>query len=246
MVSQRRLRKTLCIAALLAFIAIIGAPAAMGQTLQMSAGVTFPSTVIVGQEDLAVSINAKNDSILGGTYSTSIVERLDLMTLQVSCTNNSIPCAVPENPPVFVISSASGTGAAGSACAGVTFTIAPTANPGEYTFTPQSQVLLTLDTTPLDPLESRCIVDFTVDVVNAPATDANLGQPGLQTAQSNQASGVVVGGDNDGQSVSGTGPDLTTVESCSIEITKEVGVRAERRYLYTVRRPVHGLQCLHR
>src|SRR5262245_52584038 len=87
-------------------VALVTPQVTLAQTFEMSAGVNYPSPVVVGTNNVAVSITGANNSTLGGAdYSTSITIRMTQMKHQVSCTINATPCpaAFGENPPVYTI-----------------------------------------------------------------------------------------------------------------------------------------------
>jgi hypothetical protein len=84
-------------------------------------------------------------------------------------------CVVAD-PGVFTISPLA-HGAAGSACAGMGFAVAPDGSEfGRVTFTPYYGGHVTLRTP-----GASCRIDFTVSVAKTPDTDAQPGTPGLQT-----------------------------------------------------------------
>jgi hypothetical protein len=100
------------------------------------------------------------------------------ITLLPSCRGQdavSLGCVPPPNPGVFEISSTA-TGALGTACAGVTFTVTPLGDGfGTVGFDPTGGRHIVLP----DP-GSTCRIDFKVDVVNAPF-DVDPSLAGYQT-----------------------------------------------------------------
>ena len=138
----------------------------------MGLQVIFPPIVTVGQSGLAGNIDIQNTS----TPDTLTVT-LDTITLIPSCGGYSVVTCTMPDPGVLAINTPA-SGRAGSACAGVTFTTAPTGNPdGSYSFTPNVPVTLGVPGGPLD----KCIIDFTFSVLKAPTIDANASVPGTQT-----------------------------------------------------------------
>jgi hypothetical protein len=160
----------------------------------------FPSSVTVGDTNVAVSLDITNNSSSDVGALT-----LDNIYLTPQCGDPSIPCSSPD-PGVFSVS-ATGTGA--GACSANTFTIATVdASTGRVQFTPNSTISLALGAT--------CTINFTVNVLKAPTVDAS-GAAGIQTAQGSQvtahdtATGLLP--------ASGTGSDITTVSKLSPGIT---------------------------
>lgn len=157
-------------------------------------GVTpnFPTTVTVGANDLAATLAITNNSD-GGDGNPLTLNSVKLIP---SCgTISGVSCSTPDTG-VFNVD-ASGTGS--GSCAANTFTIAETnATTGEVTFTPNAPISLTPGQT--------CTVNFTVDVIGAPDTDAT-GAAGLQTLQLSNVTGT----DQGQQPGSGFGSDTTTV-----------------------------------
>ena len=160
-------------AALAATLAFVGAPAAPAFALDtVSIETTLPSPMMVGDVGRAASVTITN-----GDNAVP----LQTITLVPSCATRLSPasdCSI-SNPGVFALS-ASGTGAAGTACAGVSFTITNIdASQDKYAFQPASNVVLAAvgggDA-------SRCEIDFTVDVLKVPG-DAVNSSANAQTAQ---------------------------------------------------------------
>ena len=134
--------------------------------------VIFPPIVTVGQTGLAGNIDIQNTS----TPDTLTV-RLDTITLTPSCGGWSVVTCTMPDPGVLAINTPA-LGRAGSACAGVTFTTAPTGSAdGSYSFTPSVPVILGVPGGPLD----KCIIDFTFGVLKSPTVDSNPSVPGTQT-----------------------------------------------------------------
>jgi len=165
----------------------------------------FPSPEAVGATGVPASLTITNLS--NGTEATQTVT-MGPVTLTPSCgtlTSNAACTAAAADPGVFLVS-ATGTGAAGSACAGVTFNVTTiNAARGELKFTPTTTVVLG----PATPggAAATCVINFTFNVVKVPTKDASAAQPGVQTEQIVTASGTAA----DGTPGTGTGTSLVTV-----------------------------------
>ncbi|MBW3549041.1 MAG: hypothetical protein KY452_13040 [Actinobacteria bacterium] len=115
-----------------------------------------------------------------------------------------VDCTGGEDPGAFQLS-AGGTGAAGSACAGRTFTITEIdAASGKHRFIPDQDVVLGAAGTATD----TCVINFTFDVARLPARDAFPDESGIQTTQVAFSAATFSPSMLTG---SGTGTDLTTV-----------------------------------
>src|SRR3954451_12894843 len=158
--------------------------------LGIGAAVNFPTVVTVGDAGVPASIQLQNNNTLPDTSGT-VCNAGDPfpcpggdpgITLIPSCGQIGLFSAcVPAgaDPGVFDVSP-SGVGEAGTACAGLTFSI-DLIDPvfGQLRFTPQppgSHVVL-------PSRGSICRIDFTVDVLNMPAIDQNPATAGVQTVQ---------------------------------------------------------------
>ncbi|MEO8486700.1 MAG: hypothetical protein ABI585_10220, partial [Betaproteobacteria bacterium] len=142
--------------------------------------VVFPPTVTVGQTNVAANIDIQNTS----TPDTLTIT-LNTITLVPSCGAYSIITCTQLDPGVLFIDNPA-TGRAGTACAGVSFTTAPTGQPdGSYSFTPATTILLGTPGSATD----KCIIDFTFDVLKAPTQDASV-NPGVQTLPSALVTGT--------------------------------------------------------
>lgn len=182
-------------------------------TLPASAVVTlgvlpasFPTVVNVGDTNVPATFTTINVSTApdAGT-SLSVTD----MTLVPSCSDFSPGCSTGiADPDVFAFS-ATGTGEAGTACAGRTFNITEiNAATGQVRFTPadgQPVVLTAPDiTTDLD----ECTIVFTVSVLKTPNHDTLPADPGNSTHQLFFASATSIPG---GATVTATNEDITTV-----------------------------------
>lgn len=201
-----------------------GANSAYSQEQRMTAGVNYPASVTVGTTGVAVNLSFGNTSLPGGGV-TDMTIRLLSLTHQVSCNTQPLPGAPcspgqEENPPVFT---PTGSGTGSLDCSGTNFTISPTGTPGQYNFSPDAPVDLTIG--------QNCSVAFTVTVNKVPQFDASL-NPGIQTAQDVIATGQVIsqvppGGDGIpdlvGQTAGAASNDLSTVSyTCAVLVDKQV------------------------
>ncbi len=169
----------------------------------------FPANVTVGNNNVAVGLEITNNS-------TSDVGSVNLTSIKLipSCGNNdadTTTCAGTEvDPGVFNVDAA-GIGA--NACVGTSFTISETnATTGEVTFTPSGTVTLAQGAT--------CRINFTVDVMQAPADDSSA-SAGLQTLQMGRVSATQ---STDGLSGTGLGTDETTVAAQGHIVVDKVAI----------------------
>ncbi len=185
---------------------VVGIPAAIAGEL-LSVSPDFPSSVTVGQTGVPASLQITNVS----TPPTSSVV-LQAIQLTPSC-GSATPaafCPAAQADPGVLQASASGTGRAGSACAGQTFTIA-IIDPitGQWGFTPVGQPVVLSDTGPF----ATCTIDFTFDVLRRPTKDADAGTAEIQTAQLGFAATQSAG--------TGTGTDLTTITQATTTLSTQ-------------------------
>lgn len=178
-----------------------GRPAAAG--VGVGVAPTYPALIQVGDTNVPVGLSITNTSTTpesGGTLTLGLIRHTP------SCGSDTpVPCpAASADPGVFLIKGPV-TGAAGTACAGTTFTIGtPDATTGEVEFTPSTPVILApVGSGPM----AGCTINFFVDVLKLPTQDGS-GASGLQTDQLGRVRGVasvnmVMG--------TGTGSGLTTV-----------------------------------
>jgi hypothetical protein len=159
------------------------------------------SPVTVGQTGLAASVTVTNTSTPPQETGTVTVNTL---TLVPSCSNTVSNCAGGTPDPAAFTLSATGTGGAGTACAGQVFTITLlNAVTGQVGFTGATIVLQP----PGSGALATCEIDFTYAVNKVPAADSNLASPGVQTNQIAEASATHQGG----QPGSGFGTSAVTV-----------------------------------
>ena len=175
---------------------------------------SFPDSVTVGQPNVPVSLTLTNNST-PPDQNTAITLNSSNVTLTPSCgsplpppaTDPSCP-AGSADPDVFSVS-ASGTGRAGTACAGVPFDISETeTTTGYHRFYFPNPI-------PLTAPGDSCTIDFTVDVLKVPTIDADAGAPGVQTAQLAQA----FASSPTPTQPYGSGVDVTTVNEAPTAVT---------------------------
>ncbi len=152
----------------------------------------FPSPVQVGDNNVPVTLGITNNSS-GGDGNPLTLNSIKLIPSCGAISGTS--CATPDTGVFHVDAAATGAGS----CSANTFTVAETnVTTGEVTFTPNASITLTPGQT--------CTVNFTVDVVGVPDTDATAA-PGIQTLQLANVAGT----DQNLQPGSGFGSDATTV-----------------------------------
>lgn len=171
-------------------------------------GPTYPAVVVVGDTNVAASIFMANTSTApesGGTLTLSLIRHTP------SCGTDTTPCpAGSEDLGVFLVKGTlpgnKASGRAGTACAGMTFTIGPPdGTTGEVEFVPDSgSVVLNQPGTAGD----SCAIDFLVDVLSLPTKDAGPG-PSIQTDQLGRVTGTASFNSVTG---TGTGSGMTTVQ----------------------------------
>lgn len=199
------------------------APAHAGVSLDVTP--SFPATVTAAATGLAASFSFANSSTgPDSAFSMSITA----VALTPSCGNASTVCNQID-PGVFALS-ATGTGQAGTACAGATFAIAaPDAN-GKAVFTPSPPIVLA----PTGQPGSSCTVQFTFGVLKVPTIDASNPTPGMQTDALAEVSGVTIGNpgatDSSGSvevTVNRAQPTLATTASPAVTLGGQVSDTAQ-------------------
>ena len=190
--TRRSARFAFLVPLLLATVLVSSASA---QTATFSIGITIqgPSSVTVGDTNVAGGLAMVNNSSgLGPVTLTSI-------TYHPSCADFALACTAPE-PGVFTLSPTA-TGAAGTGCAGVTFSVASDGT-GRYTFTPSSPIVLAPGGT--------CTISFTFNTLRVPTTDAQPATPGVQTTRSAIVQGTATA-TSGGGTVNGTSRSVATI-----------------------------------
>ncbi len=162
-----------------------------------AATITFPPAMTVGDtgRPAVLTVANTNDEADDGRTNTvcnagdpsPCVAGERGLTLIPSCKQLLAGLCSPAgaDPGVFALS-ATGAGRAGSRCAGLVFDIAvsdPVTGAVRFTVSGAPGAHVTLQ--PTAPL-SFCLIDFTIDVLKAPAGDSNPALAGVQTAQVTQ------------------------------------------------------------
>ncbi len=139
-----------------------------------------PSVLAVGQTGVPSTITVVNASN-GAQAAMNLT--LEQITFVPSCGTQAVVgggCPAGQVDLGVLGLSPTVAGQSGTACAGTTFTATLIdVVGGMYQLTPSTPVVLG----PVGSQTATCIIDFTVDVLALPATDANLGVAGLQTDQ---------------------------------------------------------------
>jgi hypothetical protein len=222
-----------------------GAPAA-------SADVSFAVTPSVLAGQLAVGdrvpgtltiVNQSGDDEADGGVT------LGSITVTLSCgTGAAGPdgCPPADFDPGLLAFSGPATGAAGTACAGTTFTPQPSAptssgstttpaaeDPAEYQLVPSTPVTLGSPAGTASPESTvttqgtvttgstgstdTCVIDYSLDVLEVPSKDAESDAPGLQTEQAASAQGTAT----DAVSGSGSGETVLTIGPGNVSIATQ-------------------------
>lgn len=177
--------------AVAALSSLLGAMALAPSTTQASVGagaaMNLPSTVSVGQTQVTAALllhntntppdNAAANTVCNaGDQAPACASNARGIVLIPGCGRvNFTECVAPDRG--VLRSSATGSGRAGTACAATAFSI-DVVDGGTVRFTPQpagSRVTLAGE-------GSRCVVDFTFDVLRSPTVDVDPAMPGVQTA----------------------------------------------------------------
>jgi hypothetical protein len=216
---RRRLcrRHTLAVGFLAGAIVFGGvSPAWAGSAFTTVAG--LPSTLFVGQTGVPGSLTMTNAST-GAQASQNLT--VSAITLVANCGTQAISggdCPLAAVDPGVLRLSLTGSGEAGTVCAGRTFAIG-VSDPaqGKYLFSAGAPVVLGATGSP----DGVCMIDFTLEVVKAPARDADPALPGMQTAATAFALGVSADGLTAGgfatteATISGTSPVATPLSSAA-------------------------------
>jgi len=180
--SRLALATTIAIAGVIAF-----APAAAQAGVGLSVTPTFPTDSTVGQTGLPATLTITNANT-GTDVSATICNSGDAapcafsgegITLMGSCAAQGADAAcTAADPGVFAISPTA-TGVAGTACAGMAFTVSSGSGAfGKVRFTPAGGGHVTLPAP-----GATCVMAFTVDVLKTPESVAQPAVTGLQTIQ---------------------------------------------------------------
>ncbi|MGI8800751.1 MAG: hypothetical protein ACR2KV_01055 [Solirubrobacteraceae bacterium] len=181
----------------------------------VSAAPDAPRLLAVGQTRVPSSLAVGNASI-GAEAAASVT--LERVTLVLGCGTQTIAgadCPLGSGDPGALRLGATITGQAGTACAGLSFA-ASLIDPlgGEYLLTPSGPVVLG----PAGAPDGVCIVNLTLDVLRAPAIDADAAAPGIQIDLIAGAAAVNAGGVRGG----GFGSDEVTIDPGVAPVTAPV------------------------
>ncbi len=217
---QRRRRNGILVALMLvaSLVPITSAQA----TAVLGVIVAFPTQVNVGDTSVPANFTVINSSSPpDGTGSINITT----MTLVPSCSSFDVNCDdVPASadPGTFALS-ATGTGEAGSACAGRTFDI-NIINPttGQVSFTPADGLPVVLTAVDIASDLDRCRILFTFDVLKAPAVDVLPGEAGISTYNLAFAAGTHL----NGTPLTTSNEDITTVPGTLGPVTPTISTTA--------------------
>lgn len=234
---RRRRKAPALIGAISICAALFGSASSAWAGVGFSLVPTVPQEVQVGQTGVQSSLIITNASAngFGETGYTQDSMRIDSITVVPSCGSVAFGADCPvaaHDPGVLVPNPLTGTGAAGSACAGRTFTIA------KIVGDPQGKYTVTINGAPLvlgpssgSAATNECIVEYLADVVKLPTIDSEPGNAGLQTGQKGFVSGTDVGGSNVAANLNKTGggvgtagttvkavPTIATVASANITL----------------------------
>ena len=173
---------------------------------------TFPSPVAVAQSGLPASIQITNHSTPPENAGKITIDSLNLVPAcgaDLFAGSGNCPAA-DADPGVFQLS-ATGTGEAGTGCAGQTFTITLTdPSTGQVTFTANSgPIVVTAPTTP----DSVCRIDFTFTVLKEPSNPVSM--PTSSSAVTDQIGYARGTSAVDGATAAGSGSGSVTVGATS-------------------------------
>ena len=150
-------------------------------TAQASVGIgtslSGPSAAAVGQTGLPGSVTAINTNTAPNQSETNTLTTVKIALSCGAAPAPPNPCPTPD-PGVFSMAPTA-SGAAATACAGVTFSASAPDPSGVVTFTSGSTIILS---PPGGPTGSdRCTINYSFSVLKMPATDTNLPATGTQT-----------------------------------------------------------------
>ncbi|MGI8558035.1 MAG: Ig-like domain-containing protein [Solirubrobacteraceae bacterium] len=176
--------------------------------------------VVVGQMNIPSKLTITNQS--NGAEAGLNFTLTQPITLVPSCGVQTVSGDCPvanRDPNVFLVGSVA-VGAAGTACADTTFaTSLLDVSQGKYQFSPSAPVVLgARGAGALSPAGATCVIDYTVNVLRAPAKDASAITPGVQTEQLGSAGGSAT----DNVQGGGVGSNETTVNQGTVPIATQV------------------------
>jgi len=141
-----------------------------------SASFTMPTGASVGSTNLNASLTVFNDNFAPNQSESNTVNEIKFSPSCGAMGTVATACPTPD-PGVFSIN-ASATGAAGTACAGQTFSVSAPDASGVFTFTSTTSVVLAPPGGA--PGSDRCTINFLLNVLKVPTIDVSV-SPGAQT-----------------------------------------------------------------
>ncbi len=141
-----------------------------------SASLTVPTGAGVGSTNLNASITMTNQNTAPNQSESNTVNEIKFAPSCGATGTLANLCSTPD-PGVFSIN-ASASGAAGTACAGQTFSVSAPDASGIVTFGPTTAVVLA---PPGGPGLSSCTINFFLNVLKVPTIDVSAPSPGIQT-----------------------------------------------------------------
>lgn len=173
---MRAFVRALTLVAIAAGAVLVPASAAHANIV-MNTSMTWPTGAGVGTSGLAGSFTVQNSNTAPQQSDTL---RVTVLRVAPSCgavRSGADACPSPD-PGAYTLSSP-GSGASGTACAGITFSVSAPDAIGAVTLTPSSAVVLQ---PPGGPAGSdRCTVNVQISVAKVPSIDVDVAAPGVQT-----------------------------------------------------------------
>ncbi|HEX2180460.1 MAG TPA: hypothetical protein VHL54_13260 [Actinomycetota bacterium] len=200
---QRR-RKGALVGLLMLGILVPTLPASADINMGVLSG--FPTGVDAGDTNVGATVTVINASTAPDQLTTLAVNEISVVP---SCSNFAANCAGGVADPDVFSFSATGTGVAGSACAGQTFNITEVdATTGRIQFVPTTGLPVLLAAPDIATDLDRCEISFTFNVLKAPNHDTLPGEPGASTNQVLFASAIAA---PTGATATDFGEDIITV-----------------------------------
>jgi hypothetical protein len=206
-------------------VLLLSAPGAWAGT-SVSVAPSIPTNVTVGQTNVPATLLIRNISFNGvgqTNYDTDSFQLTDI-TLVASCGSQVFSADCPagsRDPGVIVPSPLTGSGQAGTACAGRTFTISLIdAAQGKYRFTPDATVIVGPSGGPA--AAASCTILFTSTISKMATIDSAPGAA-VQTDQKGFAAveDITVGSPNFGITAAGIGTAQTTVSRATPSLSTQ-------------------------
>ncbi len=142
-----------------------------------SASFTVPTGASVGSTNLNASLTMTNQNTAPNQSESNTVNEIKFAPSCGTFGTVATACPTPD-PGVFSINAAA-SGAAGTACAGQTFSVSAPDAAGIFTFSSTTPVVLA---PPGGASGSdRCTINFLLNVLKMPTIDVSPGSPGVQT-----------------------------------------------------------------